>query len=146
MKPNETAAPPLVMHEIAEGAAIARISPRYLHMRIAAGTGPEVTRFGRRVLIRDDRLRKWIDEQTEGPTMGTPDAAKDSAALAAQFEDAIRCYMKGDFVRWAQIVNGSKFPVKMFAAAGFNVVARLAEQADDPEQFLELVAEVIRRD
>lgn len=54
MELNATAEPPLVMHTVTEAAGMAGISPRYMHMRIAAGTGPEVTRIGRRVFIRDD--------------------------------------------------------------------------------------------
>lgn len=47
-----------------EAAARAGISRRSLDSHIARGTGPDVTRIGRRVLIREDRLAAWIESQT----------------------------------------------------------------------------------
>jgi excisionase family DNA binding protein len=44
-------------------AARLSISPRTLDRLTAAGTGPEVTRVGRRVLFRADRLDSWIAAQ-----------------------------------------------------------------------------------
>jgi hypothetical protein len=40
-----------------EAAEKTRITRRYLDMRIAAGTGPEVVHIGRRVLVRSDALQ-----------------------------------------------------------------------------------------
>src|SRR5689334_8229543 len=59
-------ATPPVMHTFDEAAAIAGISKRYLQLRVADGTGPDVTRIGRRALVRADRLTAWLDQLTEG--------------------------------------------------------------------------------
>jgi hypothetical protein len=45
----------------AEAAAKARIHVRSLERRLENGTGPRVTRIGRRVLIREDHLAEWLD-------------------------------------------------------------------------------------
>jgi hypothetical protein len=47
-------ATPPAMHTFDEAAAIAKISKRYLQKLIATGTGPEVTRIGRRPTQRLD--------------------------------------------------------------------------------------------
>lgn len=44
-----------------ETAARARITRFTLMSHIAAGTGPTVTKIGRRTLIRDDHFREWIE-------------------------------------------------------------------------------------
>ncbi len=48
-----------------EAAERVRITPRFLQKRIAAGDGPELTRIGRRVLVRSDRLQSWLERHTE---------------------------------------------------------------------------------
>ena len=47
-----------------EAAEQARISPRFLDMQIKAGCGPDVTRIGRRVLVRADKFADWIEKLT----------------------------------------------------------------------------------
>ena len=47
-----------------EVAEQARISPRFLDMQIKAGCGPDVTRIGRRVLVRSDAFQAWIEKLT----------------------------------------------------------------------------------
>ncbi len=47
-----------------EAAEQARISPRFLDMQIKAGCGPDVTRIGRRVLVRSDAFQAWIEGLT----------------------------------------------------------------------------------
>ena len=47
-----------------EAAERARISARLLDQQIAAGTGPIVTRIGRRVLVRSDALQQWMERCT----------------------------------------------------------------------------------
>ena len=44
-----------------ETADRARITQRTLLSHIAAGTGPTVTKIGRRTLIRDDHFREWLE-------------------------------------------------------------------------------------
>lgn len=48
-----------------EAADRARISERNLERRIKLGTGPKVTRIGRRVLIRAGDYATWIDAQAK---------------------------------------------------------------------------------
>lgn len=44
-----------------ETADRARITQRTLLSHIAAGTGPTVTKLGRRTLIREDHYLAWLD-------------------------------------------------------------------------------------
>jgi hypothetical protein len=44
-----------------EAAAKVRINLRSLERRIEDGSGPRVTRIGRRALIREDHLVEWLD-------------------------------------------------------------------------------------
>ncbi len=48
----------------AEAAQRARITPRFFQKRIAAGDGPDLTRIGRRVLVRSDALQAWLERHT----------------------------------------------------------------------------------
>lgn len=50
-----------------EAAERARISPRTLSKRIAAGDGPDVLRIGRRVLVRSDALQAWLEQLSQHP-------------------------------------------------------------------------------
>jgi excisionase family DNA binding protein len=45
-----------------EAATRARITERTLDRHIAAGSGPTLVRIGRRVLIRAEDIRNWIDD------------------------------------------------------------------------------------
>ncbi len=47
-----------------EAATRARITERTLDRHIAAGSGPVLTRIGRRVLISVDHMSGWIDAHT----------------------------------------------------------------------------------
>jgi hypothetical protein len=139
------AATPIVMHTVAEAADLAKISDRYMQIRIADGTGPDVTRIGRRVLIRDDRLRKWIDEQTAGGTMGVP-SAEDRAVIADEFKVAVRCYMTRDPVDAVKVIDDSRYPAKLHAAAALHAIARMVAESPNPEQLLDVLAEIVARD
>ena len=44
-----------------ETADHARITQRTLLSHIAAGTGPTVTKIGRRTLIREDHFQEWLE-------------------------------------------------------------------------------------
>lgn len=44
-----------------ETAERARVTQRTLLSHIAAGTGPTITKIGRRTLIREDHFREWLD-------------------------------------------------------------------------------------
>jgi hypothetical protein len=73
-----------------EAAKIARISPRHLDRLIAAETGPEVTRIGRRVLISSDSFREWIKRGAPSPPQRALVAAtQDAVAEFATAGDAI---------------------------------------------------------
>ena len=54
-------------------------SRRHLDDQIAEGTGPAVTRIGRRVLISDEALRKWVSDQTEAAVSPNRDQQTDAA-------------------------------------------------------------------
>jgi excisionase family DNA binding protein len=58
MRQAQSASPVLTKPE---AAARARVHLRTLERRIEDGTGPRVTRIGRRVLIREDHLAEWLD-------------------------------------------------------------------------------------
>ncbi len=47
-----------------EAARRARISERYLSKLIAEQEGPEVLRIGRRVLVRSDAFKAWIERMS----------------------------------------------------------------------------------
>jgi hypothetical protein len=55
-----------------EAAAKARIHLRSLERRIEDGSGPRLTRIGRRVLIREDHLAEWLDRCTGAAKQTTP--------------------------------------------------------------------------
>jgi len=50
-----------------EAAKRARITERTLDRHIAAGSGPILVRIGRRVLVRADDMRAWIDQHAVIP-------------------------------------------------------------------------------
>ena len=65
-----------------EAAKQARISPRFLDMQIKAGCGPDVTRIGRRVLVRADKFADWIEKLTA-------ESQRTDASTVGHGEDAI---------------------------------------------------------
>ena len=64
-----------------EAAEQARISPRFLDMQIKAGCGPDVTRIGRRVLVRSDAFQAWIEGLTAQSQRA--DAAAEAAPMVS---------------------------------------------------------------
>ena len=56
-----------------------RITRRFLDMRIAAGTGPQVVHIDRRALVRADALQAWLDSLTVQPRC-PPAPASEAAA------------------------------------------------------------------
>lgn len=51
------------MYNIKEFCKFANISERYFHIRQAQGTGPVVTRMGRRVLVSFENAVDWLTSQ-----------------------------------------------------------------------------------
>lgn len=142
METKTPAAEALVMHTVGDAASLAGISKRYMEIRIEQGTGPDVTRIGRRVLIRDDRLRRWIDEQTEAAMP----ANADSAVIAAEHKAMVKCLMQHDHAGMARVVNSSRYPHKLHLAAALAVIARMVAESPDPEKLLDAIGEIVARD
>ena len=67
-----------------EVARKARISRRFLDMRIAAGTGPQVVHIDRRALVRSSDLAAWLDSLTTPPQRKPAPAASEAAAQQVQ--------------------------------------------------------------
>jgi hypothetical protein len=73
--------------------------------------------------------------------------AEDRAEIAQEVRRAVRCLMPPpDHAGLARIINGSRYPMKLHLAGALHALARLADQADDPERFLDVVAEIVARD
>jgi excisionase family DNA binding protein len=75
-----------------------------------------------------------------------PTESEIADVIAGEAKHYLRHLMNRNPVGMAEIVNASRYPLRMHFAATANALARVIEQADDPEAFLELVAEIIRRD
>jgi hypothetical protein len=111
------------------------------------GIGPRVTVLSTgRLGYRAKDVREWLDARAETQEIAVNHPAEAASTIADEAKNYLRCQMNRDPIGWAKTVNASRYPVKMHFAALCNALARLAEQADDPEQFLDLIAEVIRRD
>lgn len=91
-------------------------------------------------------IKQWLEQRAQKETMSSRAASEDAAELASQVKEATRYWRNGDHAGWAKVVNESRFPVRVFATAMFNVVAKLANEADDPDQFLDVIAEIVHRD
>jgi len=131
------------LYNIGEASEKSGISKRFLELRLAAGTGPEVTRIGRRVLIREDCLARWIEDQT-GEAVAVPEA--DLNEIADQFRSAVECYMDNDPVGAALVVSTSRYPANMHAAAAQNVIARMVAESPEPGRLLGALVEIVARD
>jgi hypothetical protein len=129
----------------AESAEKARITPRYLHMRIADGTGPEVTKVGRRVLIREDRLDAWLDQQTVGREMQNM-PPEITPVIADEIDTSLRHMMAGDPVAALMVFRRSVHPLHMHLAGAINGLAKIAAETPDPDAFLDVIRQVIARD
>lgn len=49
------------LYRLREAAEIAQVHERTLQRQIEAGTGPTLTRIGKRILIRESDLKRWLD-------------------------------------------------------------------------------------
>jgi hypothetical protein len=137
---------PPVLHTFDEAAAIAGISKRYLQLRIANGTGPDVTRIGRRAFVRDDRLAAWLDQLTVGPEAQVEYDELEHAALTVLA--AVKAnVIDGDPKAMLATLRGSAREVSLRLAEATNIIANLCKMSDQPEAMLAgLVENVIRRD
>jgi predicted DNA-binding transcriptional regulator AlpA len=124
------------------------VSLRQIHKMRARGEGPPEIRLSPQVIrVRESDLRQWEEQLARRELMSSSQAAsEDAAELAPQVKEATRCWMNGDHAGWAKVVNESRFPVRVFAAATFNVVAVFGAESGDEERFLDLVAEIVARD
>jgi excisionase family DNA binding protein len=122
------------MHNVGEAAALAGISKRYMEMLIADGSGPAVTRIGRRVLIRDDRLREWIDRQTETEDAAMVEDEQERAALAVL--RAVEYRMQGDSEAMTRTLRGTGREVSVRLCEAVEIIAHLLQHSDRPEQIL----------
>jgi hypothetical protein len=134
MDTKTVAAPPMAMHSVGEAAGLAGISKRYMELRIAGGTGPDVTRIGRRVLIRDDRLRAWIDQQTEVEEITVGQDEQELAALAVL--RAVEYRLRGDGRAMTRQLRGTGREVSVRLCEAVEIIAHLLKHSDRPEQTL----------
>ncbi|BBX33939.1 helix-turn-helix transcriptional regulator [Mycolicibacterium mageritense] len=102
METHATTTPPLVMRTVSEAAAVAGISKRHLEDQISEGNGPAVTRIGRRVLIRDDRLQDWIDQRTE--TVDRPPTPAQRRAAQRTVADFVDAMAAGDHAQADKLI------------------------------------------
>lgn len=131
------------MHTVGRAAALAGISKRYMEMRIDQGTGPGVTRIGRRVLIRDDRLRAWIDQQTEEGTDVRSDRDEQTDA-ALQVLAAVKAnVIDGDPEAMLRRLRGSSSEVSLRLAEATNLIAHMCKASGQPEVTLAALVETV---
>jgi hypothetical protein len=133
MDTKTVAAPPMAMHSVGEAAALAGISKRYMELRIAEGTGPDVTRIGRRVLVRDDRLRAWIDQQTEETIVNAHDEREIAALTVLR---AVEHRMQGDGEAMVKSLRGNGRQVSVRLCEAVEIIAHMLKLSDRPEQAL----------
>jgi excisionase family DNA binding protein len=134
MTTNFVAPTTVSMHNVTEAAALAGISKRYMEMLIADGSGPAVTRIGRRVLIRDDRLREWIDRQTEAEDAAMGQEEQELAALVVL--RAVEYRLQGDGAAMTRTLRGTGREVSLRLLEATEIIAHLLKHSDRPEQVL----------
>ena len=79
-----------------EAAKIARISSRHLDRLIAAESGPEVMRLGRRVLLPADNFQAWLLKGAPSPPQrryvaAEPAAAADFGSVTEALDEVRAC-------------------------------------------------------
>ena len=143
MNTQTTASAPLVMHTVTEAAAKAGISKRYMEIRIAEGTGPEVTRIGRRVLVRDDRLDAWLEQLTVGQEAHMDHDEHEHAVLTV-LAAVKKNIVDDDPEGMLTTLRGSSREVSLRLAEATNLIAHLCKVSDEPEAMLAGLVESIR--
>jgi hypothetical protein len=139
------AAPPaaVVMLTIAEATAEAGISKRYMEMRIAAGTGPDITRIGRRVLIRADRLHAWIDQLTTEPEAQMGRDPQTDAALRVL--SAVKARHDGDSETALKTLRGSPSNLSVRLMEAVELIHHLLRGTGDLEGALVELIDTVQR-
>jgi hypothetical protein len=145
MDAQTTAVPELLT--VPETVAKSRLSKRNIENQIASGELP-VIRIGNRVLIDGDDLAVFLrSHRTRGKanTMPVP-TPEDNNIIAGEIRQALRHQMGGDPVAALLVFRNSRYPLHMHLAGTVNALARVASETPDPEQFLDVITEIIARD
>ena len=71
---------------------------------------------------------------------------EDRNVIADEHKRMVRCLTNGDHAGMATVITQSRYPQKLHLAAALNVIARMADEADDLEQFLNVIGEIVARD
>ena len=129
------------MLSVADAASVAGISKRTMDSRIALGTGPEVTRINRRVLIRDDRLRAWIDEQTGGDAVPPSDEQTDAALTVIR---ALEHRTRGDGTAMTNALRGTGRQVSLRLCEAVEILHHLVALSGRPDEVVESLRELVR--
>ncbi|CAN5388456.1 hypothetical protein BH10ACT9_BH10ACT9_58120 [soil metagenome] len=131
-----------VLLTVTETAERARLSKRHIENEIKAGALP-VIRIGTRVLVDAADLAEFLNARR---TRGKAAMHIDTAVIGNEVAAATRCQMNGDHEGVARVIDGSKYSRHLHLAGVLGVLARMAAQADNPEQFLAVVADIVARD